>query len=188
MSLKMDKSDGRLQAVMRPGMNWIVVLSAALLLLIVFGAGVSPILTQIQFAVRHGSPLGGLFLRLIVILALGFFPAYGLVSMLFSSELMIVTETDTEIQRRLFAYTTFRQSFPNSTIENLRYDEWSGGKAGMQNAIRFEAAGKTITFASQLATGDSWDLIDAMCTIYKFPTKEDADDSEPERSPAVTDW
>lgn len=188
MSLKLDQSDGRLQASMRPRINWLVLFSTALVLLIVFGVGISPVLTQIQSAIRHGNPLGGLFLRLLLILGIGFFPAYGIVLMLFSSELMIVTQTDVEIQRRLFGYTTSCMSFPNSTIENLRYDEWSGGKAGAQNAIRFESAGETVTFARQLDAGDSWDLIDAMGTVYKFPTQEDADDSEPARSPAVTNW
>ena len=112
-----------------------------------------------------GAPIFGL----LVISAMAVFNLYAIFKMVFFSEVIVLNQTSLEIQRWLFAFNLSRRSFPNSTIENLRYDEWSGGKAGTQNGIRFESTGETFTFARQATHSDSWDLIDKMLEVYKFP-------------------
>jgi hypothetical protein len=87
-----------------------------------------------------------------------------------------------EIQSLLIGVSTSRKEFNNQSIQNLRYEEWSAGRGGRQNGIRFEYDGKTVTFARMAKANDSWDLIDRMCEIYKFSVLA------PAKSPAVVNW
>ncbi|MGO9940142.1 MAG: hypothetical protein ACLPH3_20945 [Terracidiphilus sp.] len=167
-------------------MNWLILLSSLLILSIIIGAGLLPAWERFDAILRSGKSVGDPIFRLLILGAMAIVNLYAVFNMLFSSELIVLNQTTLEIQRWLFRMNLSQRSFPNSTVENLRYDEWSGGRAGMQNGIRFESAGETVTFARQITGSDSWDLIDKMCEIYKFPTKEES--TETERSPAVTNW
>jgi hypothetical protein len=55
----------------------------------------------------------------------------------------------------------------------------------MQNGIRFDCVGETVTFAQNLSERESHDLINQMRQVYKFTM---ADPPEEESSPAVTRW
>lgn len=170
----------------RPRINWLILFSSLLILLIIIGAGLLPAWERFEAILRSGKSIGDPILRLLILGAVAIVNLYAVFNMLFSSEHIVLSQTTLEIQRWLFTINLSQRSFPNSTIENLRYDVWGGGKAGMQNGIRFESVGETVTFARQVRESDSWDLIDKMCEVYKFPTKEESTGIE--RSPAVTDW
>jgi hypothetical protein len=166
----------------RPRINWLILFSALLILLIITGVGLIPAWARLAATIHDGGSIGGPILSLLILSAMAIVNIYAVVSMLFASELVVLDQTTLEIQKWLFSFRLSERSFPNSTIENLRYDEWSGGRSGMQNGIRFDCAGETVTFARQATHSDSWDLIDKMAEVYRFPTQE------PERSPAVTNW
>jgi hypothetical protein len=55
----------------------------------------------------------------------------------------------------------------------------------MQNGIRFDRVGETITFAQNLPEKESYDLIDQLRQVYAFSIP---DPPEEETSPAVTRW
>jgi hypothetical protein len=188
MTLKVESAAGTLRIRMRPRINWLILLSTLLVLFIICGAGLSPAWARFEAAQHAGGNIGRPILSLLVLSAMSIGTIYGIANMLFSSELIILNQTTLEIQRSLFSFNLSDRSFPNSTIENLRYDEWSGGRAGMQNGVRFECVGETVTFARQASDSDSRELIDKMLESYKFPMQDSADTGDTERSPAVTNW
>jgi len=185
MTLKVKSAPGSLRARVRPRINWLILLSTFLVLFIIYGAGLSPAWARLEATQHAGGNIGGPTLSLLVLSVMAIGSIYAIAKMLFSSEIVVLNQTTLEVQRLLPSFSLSDRSFPNSTIENLRYDEWAGGRAGMQNGIRFECAGETVTFARQATHSDSWDLIDKMLEIYKFPMQDSAD---AERSPAVTNW
>ena len=185
MTLKVESTPGTLRIRVRPCINWLILFSTFLVLFIIYGAGLSPAWARLEATERAGGNIGGPILSLLVLLAMAIGSIYAIAKMLFSSDVVVLNQTTLEIQRSLLSFSLSDRSFPNSTIENLRYDEWSGGRAGMQNGIRFECAGETVTFARQATHSDSWDLIDKMLEIYKFPMQDSSDTA---RSPAVTNW
>jgi len=156
-----------------------------LFLLIICGVGLFPAWVALESTLRTGRTIGGPILTLLVLSAMASGPIYAIAGMLFSSDLVVLTQTTLEIQRSLLFFNVSDRNFPNSTIENLRYDEWYGGGAGMQNGIRFECVGETVTFARQANYGDSWDLIDKMREVYKFPMQVPIDT---ERLPSIMNW
>lgn len=182
MTLKIETAPRSVRIKVRPRINWLILFSALLVLLIITGAGLLPAAARLATTIHDGGSIGGPILSLLILSAIAIANIYWVANMLFASELIVVDQTTLEIQKWLFSFRVSDRSFPNSTIENLRYDAWSGGRSGMQNGIRFECAGETVTFARQANHSDSWDLIDKMVEIYKFPMQE------PERSPAVTNW
>ncbi len=186
MTLKVQTSNGTLRMKVSPRINWLILFSALLVLLIITGVGLIPALGLLHAALQTGDAIAESIFKLLVFAALAVANIYAVLKMLFASDVILLNQTTLEIQRWLFNIVISRRSFPNSTVENLRYDEWSGGKAGTQNAVRFESVGETVAFARQATDSDSWDLIDKMCEVYKFPTKENS--AEPERNPAVTNW
>jgi hypothetical protein len=185
MTLKVETAPGSLRIRVSPRINWLILFSALLILLIIAGAGLMPAWARLGATIHNGGSIGGPILSLLILSAMAIVNIYAVVNMLFASELIVLDQTTLEIQKWLFSFSLSERSFPNCTIENLRYDEWSGGRSGLQNGIRFECAGETVTFARQATNGDSWDLIDNMLEIYKFPMQEAA---ETEGSPAVTKW
>jgi hypothetical protein len=182
MTLKIKTSANSVRIKVRPRINWLLLFSALLVLLIIICVGLLPASARLEAAIHDGRGIGSPILSLLILSAMAIANMYGVVNMLFASEFVVLDRTTLEIQKRLFSFKLSDRSFPNSTVENLRYDEWGGGRAGMQNGVRFECAGETVTFARQATATDSWDLIDKMVEVYKFPTPE------PERSPAVTNW
>ena len=167
----------------RPRINWLILCASFLVLFIIVGAGLLPGWDRLNATVHSGGSIGAPIFDLLVISAMAVFNLQVIFKMLFFAEIIVLNEASLEIQKRLFAFKLSQRNFPNSTIENLRYDEWSGGRAGTQNCIRFESAGETLTFARQATHSDSWELIDKMLEVYKFPLRESA-----EPSPAVTHW
>ena len=101
---------------------------------------------------------------------------------LFYYEGITITPQDILIQGRLLSISISNRQYGNSSVSNLRYEEWSGGRGGTQNGIRFECNTQTVTFARQADTSDSWDLIDRVRAVYPFQIPA------PTPSPAVTQW
>jgi hypothetical protein len=185
MTLKIETIPGTLRIRVRPRINWLVFFSTLLILFIICGAGLSPAWGRLEATQRAGGTFGGPILGLLVLSAMAIGTIYAIAGMLFSSELVVLTQTTLEIQRSLLSFNVSDRNFPNSAIENLRYDEWGGGRAGMQNGIRFECVGETVTFARQATYGDSWDLIDKMREVYKFPMHDSGDTKRP---PSIMAW
>jgi hypothetical protein len=183
MTLKVEIAAGAVCMRVRPRINWLILCASLLTLLIIVGAGLTPGRDRLNATIQRRGSIGSSIFGLLVLSAMAILNLYAIFRMTFFSEAIILNQASLEIQRRLFVLNLSQRSFPNSTIENLRYDEWSGGRAGTQNAIRFESAGETFTFARQATHGDSWDVIDKMLEVNKFPMQESN-----ESSPAVSHW
>ncbi len=97
-------------------------------------------------------------------------------------ELVTIAPDVLRIQGSLLSFGLTNRSFDNSSISELRYEEWSGGRSGPQNGIRFLCNDQTVTFARQADSQDSWDLIDRAREVYPFAIPA------PTQSPAVTSW
>jgi len=132
MTLKIETTPGSWRIRVRPRINWLILFSALLILLIITGVGLIPAWARLAATIHDGGSIGGPILSLLILSAMAIVNIYAVVS--------------------------------------------------MQNGIRFDCAGETVTFARQATHSDSWDLIDKMAEVYRFPTQE------PERSPAVTNW
>lgn len=100
----------------------------------------------------------------------------------FGYAIVAVSPSTLTVRSVVLGFVTSLKEFDNNLVRNLRYEEWSGGRAGQQNDIRFEYDSKTVTFARQASQEDSWALIDRLCEIFKFSVPA------PARSPAVIDW
>jgi len=183
MTLKTEIAAGAICMRVRPRINWLILCASFLALFIIIGAGLLPGWDRLNATIQRRESMGSSIFGLLVVSAMAVFNLYAIFRMIFFSEVIVLNQTSLEIQRRLFAWNLSQRSFPNSTVENLRNDEWSGGRTGTQNGIRFESAGDTFTFARQATHSDSWDVIDKMLEVYKFPMQESS-----ESSPAVTHW
>jgi hypothetical protein len=183
MTLKVEIAAGEVSLRVRPRINWLILCSSFLVLFIIVGAGLLPGWERLNATVHSAGSVGAPIFGLLVISAMAVFNLYAIFKMVFFSEIVVLNQASLEIQKWLFAFKMSQRSFPNSTIENLRYDEWSRGRAGTQSGIRFESAGETLTFARQATHSDSWELIDKMLEVYKFPMQEST-----ESSPAVSRW
>jgi hypothetical protein len=101
---------------------------------------------------------------------------------LFGFNLVTVTESQLQIANIIFGFSLRVRKFDNESVKALRYEEWSGGRSGKQNGIRFSCMGKLITFARNASQQDSNDLIDRLCGVYKFNRPEEA------KPAGVVDW
>jgi hypothetical protein len=131
---------------------------------------------------RHGAGSQSTLFALVSYVCAVYFLYLVFNTLLFGYDLVAVSPSTFDVQSSLLGVTISRKEFDNQAVQNLRYEEWSGGRGGQQNGIRFEHNGKTITFARQATEDDSWALIDRMCEVYKFSTPE------PTPSPAVINW
>lgn len=175
-----------LKLTVGPRVNWVGVSTAVLLITIICGVGITPAFEGLKSAVDTGGSLGGYILGITACSALILLLFYGLLLNLFGSEIVTVSPTDLRIESRIWAFVRSRREFPNSTVEKLRYEQWPGPRgAGMQNGIRFECVGETVTFAQNLPERESRDLINQVRQVYTFPM---ADPPEEESSAAVTRW
>ena len=181
MTLKADHIAGALVLKISPRKSWL--LFPNLLFLLIWGWGVTytaPVfLTEWR---NHGARVGQTFLWLILTAAMTMLWLYYFARALFGHDTAIVTPSLLGIESTVLTFTTPRKEFDNQTVQNLRYEEWPGGRAGTQSGIRFEYGGETVTFARQAKSNEAWDLIDRMCEVYKFSTPE------PQPSPAVPNW
>lgn len=171
MALQAEISNGMLRARIRPRISWTTLPFLLLFLWIVIGSGLLPASRLLGAALQDGNNLGDLVFRLLIYLSVAIADLYILFRMLFGSDVIVLSQTTLEIQRWVFRFNLTQRSFANSTVEDLRYAEWRVSRFGMQNVIRFESAGKTVAFARQAAEGDSWELIDKMREIYRYPSK-----------------
>jgi hypothetical protein len=101
---------------------------------------------------------------------------------LFYVEAITVTSSTLSIVGKLFGFQLKDKSYDNATVKNIRYEEWSGGRNGTQNGIRFDYNGQTVTFARQADTAKSWELIDRMCEAFKFSVPKQ------KAPPGVVSW
>ena len=169
-----------------PRVNWLGVATAFALILIVTGVGIAPALDGLKLAINTGRNLGGYMLGIAACSALIVLLLYRLLLNLFGSEIVIVSSTNLKIQSLICGFVRSQRDFPNSTVEKLRYERWPGPRgAGMQNGIRFDCVGETVTFAQNLPESESCNLIDQMRQAYAFPI---LDPHVEESSPAVTNW
>jgi hypothetical protein len=152
MTLTVETAPGLVRIRVRPRINWLRLCYSLLILVIIAGAGLTPASTRLGAAIRSGSSMGRPILSVLFLLGMAIVNIYAIANMLFASELIALDQTTLEIQKWLFSVSLSERSFPNSTIENLRYEEWGGGRSGMQNGIRFESAGETVTLLDRLAT------------------------------------
>ena len=175
-----------LRLTVRPPVNWLGVATAILLIVILSGVGIAPALNGLKLAIDTGRSPGGYLLGIAICSPLILLITYGLLLNLFGSEIVTVSPTDLEIQKLIFGFMRSRRTFPNCTVEKLRYERWPGPRgAGMQSGVLFDCVGETVTFAQNLPQEKSYELIDQMRQIYAFPTP---DPPEEDPSPAVTHW
>ena len=172
MTVKLEWVGDKLSVSIGPRVNWLGLFTAFLLLLILCGAGIAPAWKGLFKALQGGRSPMGFILGIAVLSGIALLVAYGIVVALFGSERVVFTSTDLEIQSSVFGRFRSRRSFPNSTVENLRYEEWWSGARGapMERGIRFECVGETVTFAGDASMEESQDIIDQMQQFYKFPT------------------
>jgi hypothetical protein len=186
MKMVSERVGDELRMTVGPRVNWLGVCTALLLMLILSGAGIVPAVDGLRVAIDTGRSLGGYVLGIIVCSGLILLIVYSLLLNLFGSETITVSSTELQIQWLICGFVRSHRDFPNSTVEKLRYERWAGPRgAGMQNGIRFDCVGETITFAQNLPEEESYDLIDQMRRVYAFPIP---DLSEEEPSSAVTNW
>jgi hypothetical protein len=140
-------------------------------------------------ALGTGQSIGGYLLGMAALGALSLLVAYFVLLNLFGSEVISVNQEDLEIQSLVCGRERSKRSVPNSTVENLRYVEWPGARgAGMQHGIRFDCVGETVPFAQSATTAESYDIIEQMQQVYKFPVAASPETDEADPSPAVTHW
>jgi len=91
---------------------------------------------------------------------------------------LFLNQSEMKIQRRVMGFEWDTRSFPTNHVANLRFIPayWSSGGAGSNDGrtynpsqMRFEADGKTRTFASGLSDVEAFALIDRMLEVYEFP-------------------
>jgi hypothetical protein len=184
--MREEKVGNALKLIVGPTVNWLGLFTGLALLLILWGVGIVPAWQGLRLASTTGQSMLDYIFGIAALSGLSLFVAYCILLNLFGSELIIIDSTDLEIQSLIFGFVRSRRSFPNSTVENLRYEEWPGPRgAGMQNGIRFECVGETVTFALNATRAESADIIEQMQKYYKFPI---SDPPEEESSPAITHW
>jgi hypothetical protein len=105
---------------------------------------------------------------LIGVLLVALIPFYFWLKFWFGRNVVTVTESSLIISSSLFGFVISTSEYENSTVRHLRYEEWRGGRAGPQNAIRFDYDGLTVTFARQAGSFKAWELIDSMREVYPF--------------------
>jgi len=95
---------------------------------------------------------------------------YSLLWALFGYTRVAVTGSQLTTESVLFGLTYGHKKFKNDSIKALRYEEWSGGRSGRQNGVRFSYFGSLVTIARNADKQDSTDLINRLCEAYKFNT------------------
>ncbi len=170
-----------------PRPNWLGVCTAILLMAILLGVGAAPALKGLIVAGATGHSIGGYLLGLIASLGIIVLLIYSVVLQLFEAEQITITPTDLDIRHFLFGVSRSPRSFPNSTVEKLRYEEWWSGARGspQENGIRFDCVGETLTFAQNADGNESDEIIEKMRQIYKYPVP---DPPEEEPAPGVVRW
>ncbi len=75
-----------------------------------------------------------------------------------------------DLTRSVAGFAFSRRSFRTSDVRNLRFQPASGaGRSRRESQLCFEAADKTIRFASGIRDAEAFALIDRMLEVYAFP-------------------
>ncbi len=167
MAIETEISQGTLRVRIRLSVMRFAQICIGVILLVVAGAETLPSWDGLRTIIQTQPILSPIVLSAVALASL-----YAVLRMLFSSELIILDKTTLEIQEWMFTFRLSQQTFRNSTIENLRYEERRGGRAGPQNRICFDSAGERITFGQQATRSESMEIIDKMLEVYKFPVQE----------------
>ena len=167
MPIKADISQGTLRVRIRPSVMRLIQICIVLIVLLFAVAESFRVWDDLRIVLQIQPILGPLVLSAVALASL-----YGVLRMLFSSELIILDKTTLEIEEWIFAFRLSALTFRNSTIKNLRYEERSGGRAGIQRRIGFDSDGERTTFAQRATRRDSMEIINKMLEVYKFPVQE----------------
>jgi hypothetical protein len=178
--LKSDFTDGTLRIQIRPAKSWRLI--SSFLVLAIWGAYffVSLVGFKNPTTIHRLTSQGAVMIVLAFVAFLWIL--YTTLKSLFYIEVVTVTSDSLRIQGSLLSFALSDRQYENSSISQLRYEEWSGGRSGPQSGIRFLYTGQTVTFARQADASDSWDLIDRARKVYPFPIPALAS------SPAATSW
>jgi hypothetical protein len=183
MKIVAERFGDSLRTSIGPIVDWLGVLTAVLVIMVLCGGGLIPAFDGLRHNIATGGSLGGYILGIAACAGLILLVLYSLLLNLFGSETVTVSPTDLQVQWLICGFVRSQRDFPNSTIEQLRYERWPGVRgAGMQNGIRFDCVRETVTFAQNLSEQESYDLIVQMRKVYAFPIP---DPPEEESSPAV---
>jgi hypothetical protein len=186
MTIKQENVGGLLRLSIGPKVNWLGLFTALAVILIVSGVGFGPAWEGLVLTFNTGRSPGGFVLGIIACAAIDLFLIYGILLNLAGTELILVSSKDLETRFLICGFVRSQRSFPNSTVEKLRYEQWPGPRgAGMQSAIRFDCVGETVTFARNVTEAESADVIGRMREVYAFPIQEPPEEGS---SPAVTHW
>jgi hypothetical protein len=189
MAVESNKAGNELTLSVGPKANWLGLFTAMLVILIIWGVGIGHAFRGLFIAIGSGRSIGGFVLGIAALCALSLFIAYGILLSLFGSEVITISSTELELQSLVCGLNRSKRSVTNSTVENLRYEEWAGPRgAGMQHGIRFDCVGETVTFAQAATTAESYDIIDQMRQVYNFPISNSSETDDSDSSPAVTHW
>jgi hypothetical protein len=182
-----EKVGDSLKITIGPRVRWLGVFTVLALISILSGVGVSPAYSGLKLALNNGGSIGGYIIGIAACAGLILFLLYSLILNLFGSEMITVSSTELELQWLICGFVRSKRSFPNSTVEKLRFEEWAGRARGdgMHSGIRFDCVGETVTFAGDLPEKEAGDLIDQLRKVYAFAIPDPPQD---EPSPAVTNW
>ena len=134
-----EKVGDSLRITVGPRVNWLGVVTALAVILILCGVGITPAYDGLKVAMITGGSVGGYILGIIVCSGLILLIVYGLLLNLFGSETITVSSTELQIRWMIGGFVRTQRDFPNSTVEKLRYERWPGPRgSGMQNGIRFD--------------------------------------------------
>ena len=120
MNTNVDKAGDSLSIRIDPRVNWLGVMTAFLLMLILSGVGLMPALNGLKHAVNTGGTLGGYILGIAVSSFLILLVLYSAVLDLLGSETVTLNATDLQIQHSMLGFVMSQREFPNSTVEMLR--------------------------------------------------------------------
>lgn len=186
--VKTDATRDKLIIRIGPRPKLLGLMTASMVGLILWGVGFQPALHGLKASIGTNHSIGGYFAGIVLFGILILFMAFSILEMLFGSQTVILDRTDFAIETWFMNLRRSRRTFPNSTIEKLRFEKWSSRArgVGMMHAIQFDCVGETVAFAADASEAESYDILDAMRKIYPFSVPEQS--TEETASPAVTHW
>ena len=182
MAVKILADDKGLAVQIHPPVRWLALLTAFGLLVLLLVVGVFPALTGLQAAVLTGKSIGGYLVAALAASLITLAVLYSMLKAFFSTERLLLTATEVELQARLFGLVTGRFTAPNSGVEKLHVEEaWTGEhNAPILRQISLECAGQTITFAASASRDEAFAILEAMRKVYDFPAGNDPSDAPEE--------
>ena len=90
------------------------------------------------------------------------------VGTLFGRELILISQSQMEIQTLFMGFVVARRTFDNTRVQKFRYEEWS--EKGVRTCgIRFKYDGKTnVLIKALLNESDSLRAVVRIINVYKF--------------------